>query len=320
MARGLITVQQCAQHRATQADHVTELITRTLITTPARTVKGTVKITKTATKALAQAKSSIEAEMVWRRALKKAGKADRARARWIPSRAIRLLLFACIIIANASALAIDEGTTSITLQNEMVSLGAADQIKSSTADIAHHWYDSESFVLAIDNCSTRSITNNMTDFVSPPRAVNVKVQGIAGVCAATYVGTVCWRIKDDYGVVHEWLIPNTYYNVSSPYRLLSPQHWAQERKEKRGSKCTTYFDAVELFWESCRHMRSIPLDSRSNIALIRSHPSYSKFHSFCNEIATADDVLDEVELLQNPCMCVVNTQYQCELTLYTLAS
>jgi hypothetical protein len=47
-------------------------------------------------------------------------------------------------------------------------------------------------------------------------------------------------------------------------------------------------------------MRTILLDSRTNIALIRSHPSFSKFHSFCNEIASADGLLGEQEPLETP--------------------
>jgi hypothetical protein len=62
----------------------------------------------------------------------------------------------------------------------------------------------------------------------------------------------------------------------------------------------TYHDAVELFSDKCKHMRTIPLDGRSNIALIRTKSAYNKFHSFCNEIATADDVLNKQELIHNP--------------------
>ena len=46
------------------------------------------------------------------------------------------------------------------------------------------------------------------------------------------VGTVKWKIKDDKGKVHSFILPNTYYSPSVETRLLSPQHWAQTRKKK----------------------------------------------------------------------------------------
>ncbi len=38
----------------------------------------------------------------------------------------------------------------------------------------------------------------------------------------TMVGTVKWKIKDDNGKVHNFILPNTYYSSSVETRLLSP--------------------------------------------------------------------------------------------------
>ena len=35
--------------------------------------------------------------------------------------------------------------------------------------------------------------------------------------------TIKWKIEDDNGRPHDLLIPGTYYNPKSPYRLLSLQ-------------------------------------------------------------------------------------------------
>ena len=158
----------------------------------------------------------------------------------------------------------------------------------------------------MDNCSTRCITNSKSDYVGVPRKVHVLVKGIAGFGAATHVGTVRWNIEDDRGVVHEHLIPNTYLHESSPYRLLSPQHWSQEAKDGRGTWCATYFDAVELFWKQHQYVRTVYLDSATNVALIRSSPSYSGFSKFCAQASTADcDVLNEKEFMCMPCMPIM---------------
>ncbi|CAB9503016.1 unknown protein [Seminavis robusta] len=171
-------------------------------------------------------------------------------------------------------------------------------------------YDADSVLIAIDNCSSRCITNCMKDFIGKPTKVNVTVQGIGGTVTATYKGTVRWSIKDDDGRVHHFVIPDTYYNPSTPYRLLSPQHWAKVAEDnlpqQRGTWCATYEDSVELFWGQRSFRRVIPLSSSNNIAIVRSAPSYSKLHSFCSEIAStvhADiqgSEVDELELLCCP--------------------
>ncbi|CAB9529714.1 unknown protein (Partial), partial [Seminavis robusta] len=128
-----------------------------------------------------------------------------------------------------------------------------------------HQYDADSVLIAIDNCSSRCITNSMKDFIEDPVRVNVKVQGIGGSVTATYRGTVRWSIEDDNGRVHHFVIPHTYYNPSTPYRLLSPQHWARVASDnspnKRGTWCATYEDAVELFWSQRQFKRVIPLSA-----------------------------------------------------------
>ncbi|CAB9531198.1 unknown protein [Seminavis robusta] len=140
-----------------------------------------------------------------------------------------------------------------------------------------HQYDSDSVLIAIDNCSSRCITNCMRDFIGKPTPVKVSVQGIGGSVTAMFKGTVRWFIEDEQGKVHHFLIPNTYYNAATPFRLLSPQHWAQVSDDnyprQRGTWCVTYEDTVELFWKQGSFKRVIKLSLSSNIALLRSAPA-----------------------------------------------
>jgi hypothetical protein len=42
--------------------------------------------------------------------------------------------------------------------------------------------------------------------------------------AATFVGTVKWGFKDDNGQKHFFVLPNTYFSLAVPGRILSLQH------------------------------------------------------------------------------------------------
>ncbi|CAB9505787.1 unknown protein [Seminavis robusta] len=198
---------------------------------------------------------------------------------------------------------------------QFIAFSLSNQNNQSAED---HQYDADSVLIAIDNCSSRCITNCMKDFIGKPTKVQVKVQGIGGTVTATYKGTVRWSIEDDDGMVHHFLIPDTYYNPSTPYRLLSPQHWARvaddNRPKQRGTWCATYEDSVELFWNQRSFKRMIPLSPSNNIAIVRSAPSFSKLHAFCSEIAPAissdrkEQELDETELLCCPAVSVTDDE------------
>ena len=159
--------------------------------------------------------------------------------------------------------------------------------------------DSDSYLIAIDNCSSRCMTNSLSDFITPPKRTNIKVRGIWGSVTASHVGTALWKVEDDHSKVHAWLIPNTVCNPQIPFRLLSPQHWAQEH-EVSGSRTlgsSSFSDAVELFWDKTDFFRSIPLDPSSNITLMRSANEFKAFSAFCTTIAGKAGVLGEEELL-----------------------
>jgi hypothetical protein len=102
-------------------------------------------------------------------------------------------------------------------------------------------------------------------------------------------GTLLWKIEDDQGITHELKIPNSYYVPQANARLLSPQHWAREARDNkplpRGTWCATYDDQIVLEWGQRKFRRTIKLDKRgSNVATIRTAPSYDKYHAYCAEI------------------------------------
>ena len=148
--------------------------------------------------------------------------------------------------------------------------------------------DSDSYVIAVDNCCTTSITNDLKDFISPPKTVNQFVSGMGGRVLAIKKGTVRWRIEDDDGKVHVITLPGTLYAENAPFRLLSPQHWSQQANDNhplpRGTWCATYADSVMLQWGQRRFTRTITYCPRSNVGKFRSAPGVRTYGAYANVI------------------------------------
>jgi hypothetical protein len=83
-------------------------------------------------------------------------------------------------------------------------------LSSMTDDARHMVFDSDSFLMALDNCSSRMFTNDKKDLIGTPRKVLKDVLGI-GKLQICLKGMVMWPFEDDHGVVHKWQFP-TYYS------------------------------------------------------------------------------------------------------------
>ena len=88
-------------------------------------------------------------------------------------------------------------------------------------------FDTDLYYIAVDNGCSYTVTNDIKDYIETPRKTKTKILGSNGNSTASYVGTVKWRIEDDNGRHHEVILPGTYYSEYVPYKLISPQHWAQ---------------------------------------------------------------------------------------------
>jgi hypothetical protein len=135
--------------------------------------------------------------------------------------------------------------------------------------------DDGAYDIIIDNGASRSITNDLGDFVGNSKPINIQIIGANATSNATLIGTVKWCIEDDDGVKHDILIPNTVYSAGTSNKLLSPHHWAQEVKDKHpnenGTWCATLDDRVVLFWNQQQYKRTAYLvPETSNVGVIRS--------------------------------------------------
>jgi hypothetical protein len=130
-------------------------------------------------------------------------------------------------------------------------------------------FDADSITLALDNCSSFCLTNNLNDFIGKPRKVRKGLSGL-GSAQVQYEGTVRWAFEDDEGRVHSWDMPNTNYSPDIPIRLFSLQHWAQCNRQL-GAHSDTNGDRVTLEWDG--HVRTVPLNS-ANVAFLRTASGY----------------------------------------------
>jgi hypothetical protein len=133
---------------------------------------------------------------------------------------------------------------------------AQDSISSTGQSFCYGAYD-----IIIDNGASISITSDLGDFVGNPKPVNIPIIGASAASKATLMGTVKCCIEDDDGVVHDILIPNTVYSAGTSNKLLSPQHWTQEARDRypnaNGTWCATLDDRVILFWNQQKYKNSL---------------------------------------------------------------
>jgi hypothetical protein len=141
-------------------------------------------------------------------------------------------------------------------------------------------FDSDSFDILVDGGATASISNDLSDFIVPPAKTKIRIKGFNGTSSNARVGTVKWTILDDSGKRHVLKISGTYYVPSCPLRLLSPQHYSQQRNDLRGTYSTNYGDHVLFVWHKSKYRITMPLSKASNVGILRSAPGSRVFSCF----------------------------------------
>jgi hypothetical protein len=94
-------------------------------------------------------------------------------------------------------------------------------------------FDTDSFLIGMDTFASITMATQPEHFdgliLTKKDGI---VKGIEGGLAIKGKGTFKFNIEDDHGKVHHIKIPNSAYVPGLKYCLLSPQHWAQEVKDK----------------------------------------------------------------------------------------
>eukprot|EP00957_Ditylum_brightwellii_P127827 9748736-Ditylum_brightwellii.AAC.1 len=93
-------------------------------------------------------------------------------------------------------------------------------------------FDSDSFIIGIDNHALYCMPNKREHFEGPLKPMKEeKLRGISRLIDIAAMGTLVWQWEDDVGWVHTHKIPNSLLVPDVPFCVLSPPHWAQERKD-----------------------------------------------------------------------------------------
>jgi hypothetical protein len=167
-------------------------------------------------------------------------------------------------------------------------------------------FDTDTYLIGIDNHASASMTNSETDFINPPVEVNLKIKGINGHLHTTKVGTVRWMIQDNNGCTHRFDIPGTYLVPNLSIQLLIPQHVAKEMMKRDNQPdsmtCITYADRVLLSWHNGTYKCTTPLGS-NNVPILRTIPCFNKLKA--NEtdnwkVETLKAYRVDIDLVQTP--------------------
>jgi len=153
-------------------------------------------------------------------------------------------------------------------------------------------FDTDSKPIGINSRCTACISEDINDFIGGMRESGRAIKGFGGT--QTMSGTIVWRWCDDNGLIHWFVILNSYYVPQGGVRLLSPQHWAKEQRDSKplqGTGSDVNAKEATLYWNQRRHQLTVPLGASNNVATLHMAPGFDKFEAFCTEIeADLDDV------------------------------
>src|SRR6056300_397126 len=110
-------------------------------------------------------------------------------------------------------------------------------------------------------------------------------------------GTICWKWANDNGILHRFLIPNSYYIPQGGCRLLSPQHFAKTQLKKSGVRdiqdlpqqikkgigSNVSYDRTTIYWNNGRNALTVMHGPRDNVATFYLAPGYKQFGLYFQE-------------------------------------
>ena len=175
------------------------------------------------------------------------------------------------------------------LQREITVMAASEDSKSK---IHKARFDTDGGEVGIDNRCSKCMSPYKKDFIGELQKIIVRVTEFGGTHKRVmYIGTLQWKIEDDQGRIHNVIIPGSYYSPDCQMRLISPQHWAQEAKNRgneesrdpEGVKCTGLHNRMILEWGNGKFTKTVPVDAHNVYTFELAH-GYEGFTAFCSEI------------------------------------
>ena len=164
-------------------------------------------------------------------------------------------------------------------------------VETKSSGPANLRFDSNSARISVDNCCTRSLSNNINHFEDLELTRMGKCRGLGdkpGNGQAIHgTGTLVITIQDDVGGWHVVKLTNSLYVPGAEGVLLSPQHWAQAANDhfpkRKGTGYKGDDETVTLYWNQRKFKRTIYLDPQTNTGVFYSKPGSRIFQAFQNE-------------------------------------
>jgi hypothetical protein len=103
-------------------------------------------------------------------------------------------------------------------------------------------FDTDSFDILIDNCCSHTLTNDINDYIEPPVKSSVRVRGYNGSTNSNMVGTVKWKIKDDNGKIHNFILACGDNNSGRICESTSYCHYPPRASPCHRAPCTAFND------------------------------------------------------------------------------
>jgi hypothetical protein len=129
--------------------------------------------------------------------------------------------------------------------------------------------------------------HRIEDCEGPLQESNRDIKGFGGTRTTNIkIGTLVWRWNDDQGKHHKFVIPKSFYVLQGNVQLLSPQHWAQARKDRKstaGTGSETPDDKVTLFGNQRKCKLTVPLGRNDNVAIFSLADGFKSSQAFCAE-------------------------------------
>ena len=142
-----------------------------------------------------------------------------------------------------------------------IAMSASNVIENRTNEC--NPFDTDSGPVGIDNRCSGCITHIRSDIPGEIRECNRAIKGFGGTRVSNvWMGTIQWSWDDDDGQTHKMVIQNSYYVPDGKVRLLSPQHWAQQRDKcdrRGGAGETTTGTHTKLFSADRKFTRTVPI-------------------------------------------------------------
>ena len=124
-------------------------------------------------------------------------------------------------------------------------------------------FDTDSAKIGVDNRCSALISNDTNDFHVPVRKVNRSTKAFGGERdKSVYQGMIICKWCNNEGIVHRFIIPNSYYVPAGKCRILSPQCWDKSQSGKNTAR--KYIDEITtanitiILWNHGRNNLDIP--------------------------------------------------------------